>query len=100
VTRAAGYRIRGGATETFLARLAALELPAALGDSLTPVRQVITVLEQELAAADTRVATLTAEVPVVRRLTTVPSMCPVTATAFVAALDDFSDLPGGEGPRK
>ena len=97
VTRAAGYRIGGGATETFLTRLAALELPAALGDRLMPVRRVITVLEQELAAADKQVATRVADDPVVQRLTTLPTIGPVTATAFVAALDDVRRFAGRRG---
>jgi transposase len=97
VTRAAGYRIRGGATETFLTRLAALELPASIGPSLMPVRRVITVLEQELATADTRLATRAADDPVVQRLTTLPSIGPVTATAFVAALDDVRRFAGRRG---
>jgi transposase len=97
VTRAAGYRIRGGATETFLTRLTALALPVSLSESLAPVRRVIEVLEQALTAADTRVATHAAEAPGVRRLTTMPSIGPVTATAFVAALDDVGRFAGRRG---
>lgn len=100
VTRAAGYRIRSGATETFLTRLAALERPAAVADSLAPVRRIIAVLEQELAAADTRVAAVATENPVVQRLTTLPSIGPVTASAFVAALDDVQRFAGRRGPRR
>lgn len=97
VTRAAGYRLASGVTETFLQRLAALELPAAIADRLRPIHPVITVLEQELAAADTRVATLAASDPVVQRLTTLPSIGPITATAFVAALDNVQRFAGRRG---
>ena len=59
ITRGAGFRIRSGRTETFLARLAALEL-------------------------------LVAGAPVVKRLTTFPGIGPITATAYVAALDNVA----------
>src|SRR5262249_29940266 len=39
ITRGAGYRIAGGATETFVTRLAALDLPTAMRESLAPVHQ-------------------------------------------------------------
>lgn len=52
ITRAAGFRLRSGRTETFLDRLAALELPAAMTTTLLPLRSVIEVLDDELAAAE------------------------------------------------
>jgi transposase len=94
ITRAAGFRIRSGRTETFLDRLAALDLPATMTATLTPLRSVIEVLDDELATADARFETLVAEDPVVKRLTTVPSIGPITATAYVAALDDAARFDG------
>ena len=44
----AGYRIAGGATETFLTRVAALDLPASVSESLVPVRSVMQLLDKEL----------------------------------------------------
>ena len=38
-----------------------------------------------------------AEDPVVKRLTTCPSIGPITATAFVAALDDVRRFDGRRG---
>ena len=52
ITRAEGFRIRSGRTETFLELLAALELPASMMATLLPLRSVIEVLDDELAAAD------------------------------------------------
>ena len=94
ITRGAGFRIRSGRTETFLDRLAALELPTSMIATLLPLRSVIEVLDDELAAADDRFATLAAEDPVVKRLMTLPSVGPITATAFVAALDDVARFDG------
>ena len=71
ITRAEGFRIRSGRTETFLDRLAALELPASMTATLLPLRSVIEVLDDELAAADDQFAKLVAEDPVAKRLMTV-----------------------------
>jgi transposase len=88
ITRGAGLRIRSGSTGSFLVRLAALELPAAIAEMLAPLQRVIAVLNDEIAIADDRFARLAAQDPVVARLTTVPGVGIITATAYVAALDD------------
>lgn len=94
ITRAAGFRIRSGRTETFLTRLDALDLPAPMKATLLPLRSVIEVLDDELASADDQFAARVASDVVVKRLTTLPSIGPITATAFVAALDDVSRFTG------
>ncbi len=86
-----------GATETFVTRLAALDLPTAMRESLAPVHHVMEVLDEELAKADAHFAALTADDPVVKRLTTCPSIGPITAAAFVAALDDVRRFDGRRG---
>jgi transposase len=68
--------------------MAALELPASITETLAPLQRLIAVLNDELATADDRVARIAAEDPVVTRLTTVPGIGAITATAYVAALDD------------
>ena len=57
-------------------------------DTLAPVRRVIELLNTELTGADETFATHVVEDPVVRRLTTLPGIGPITASAYVAALDD------------
>jgi hypothetical protein len=52
--RSQGYRIAGGATETFLIRLVALDLRVSVSESLMPVRSVMELLNHELADADQR----------------------------------------------
>jgi transposase len=64
ITRSQGYRIAGGATDTFLTRLAALDLPVSVSESLVPVRSVMALLNHELAEADQRFETLVAEDPI------------------------------------
>jgi transposase len=90
ITRTAGLRIRSGQTETFLRRLGALEMPLAMQTTLTPLRTLIEVLDDELALADAQFAELVASDPVLKRLTTFPGIGPITASAFVAALDTAS----------
>ena len=97
ITRGAGYRIAGGATETFRTRLAALDLPAEMRDSLAPLERVIARLDDELEQADARFVAMVADDPVVQRLTTCPSIGPITATALVAALDDVHRFRGPRG---
>jgi transposase len=88
VLRGAGLRIRSGSTGSFLVRMAALELPASITETLAPLQRLIAVLNDELATADDRMARIAAQDPVVARLTTVPGIGTITATAYVAALDD------------
>ena len=52
--------------------------------TLLPLRRLIEVLDDELASADDRFAAMGTNDVVVKRLTTLPSIGPITATAFVA----------------
>ena len=51
-------------------------------------------LDDELASADDQFAAMVANDTAVKRLTTLPSIGPITASAFVAALDDVSRFAG------
>jgi transposase len=90
ITRGAGFRIRSGSTESFLDRVTALDLPSSITGTLSPLRNTIEVLNEELTRADDTFANLVAADPVVTRLTTLPGIGPITASAYVAALDDAS----------
>jgi hypothetical protein len=54
VLRGAGLRIRSGSTGSFLVRMAALELPASITETLAPLQRLIAVLNDEIATADDR----------------------------------------------
>ncbi len=85
ITRGAGLRVRRGSTGSFLVRVSALDLPSSIRETLTPLQRLIALLNEELVTADDQFATIAAQDPVVARLTTVPGIGPITATAYVAA---------------
>ena len=89
-----GLRVAPGASPRFLARLAAVELPLTLQAELRPLLALLRPLNEEIAAADARIAVLAEHDPLVARLTTAPGVGPVTATAFVATLDDVTRFAG------
>ena len=59
-------------------------------ERLAPLRTVIDVLDDEINHADGQLAQAVADDPVCQRLTTLPGIGPVTASAYVAALDDVT----------
>lgn len=87
ITRGAGLRIGGGQSKTFLTRLQALEMSATMTTTLSPLRSVIEILNDELESADDQFKALVEADPLVKRLTTLPGIGPITASAFVATLD-------------
>lgn len=90
LTRAEGLRLRSGSAETFGRRLAALELSPPLAATVAPVCQLLACINAEVRRADGRLGELVTTDPDIARLTTFPSIGPITAAAFVAALDDVT----------
>ena len=88
--RGDGLRLPGGVAETVPTRLATLTIPRALKEALSPLVELLHHLNAAIHAADRHVTALAAANPVVTRLMTVPGIGPVTATAFVAVLDDVA----------
>ena len=83
-----GGRVPTGSAEAFSRRVLALRLPGRLLSEIAPLLAVLRHVNQQLAYSDARIAALTDTDSRVRRLRSVPSVGPVTAAAFVAALDD------------
>jgi transposase len=65
-------------------------MSAVMKTTLAPLCTLIEVLDDELALADAQFEELVANDPVLQRLTTLPGIGPITASAFVAALDRAS----------
>jgi hypothetical protein len=83
-----GWRVPTGSAEGFIRRVLALRVPGRLLSELAPLLAVMRQVNQQLAYSDARIAAVARTDERVARLQTVPSVGPVTAAAFVAALDD------------
>jgi transposase len=93
VLRRDGICLPSGSAAGFLRRLAQVTLPPAVQTVIAPLVAVLEPLNAAIAAGDTRVAAQVSAHPVVRRLCTVPGVGPLTATVFVATLDDITRFP-------
>ena len=90
LVRRDGLRVAGSESERVAERIAALELSATLAGELAPLFALLAPLNAEIAAADCRIAALTAADPIVTLLTTAPGIGPITASALVATIDDIT----------
>ena len=90
LARRDGLRVPARESHLVAQRLAALELPAALAAELAPLVAVLGPLNEQVAAADRRIAALSEADPVVALLATAPAIGPVTASALVATIDDIT----------
>jgi transposase len=97
--RQEGIKPERKSSSTFAARVRELGMPVDLAVEMSPVLDLIDTLTAQIRRADERVAEV-AKDETHQRLMSVPGVGPVTAVAFVAALDDSEALPGTEtGPR-
>ena len=71
----------------------ALPLPGRLRSVVAPLLAVMRPLNQQLAYSDATIEHLAVQDPRVPRLRSVPSIGPVTAAAFLAAIDDVGRFP-------
>jgi transposase len=95
--RQEGLRLPSGDAAAALARLARLELPAALARVLDPLQTWLATLQTLLAHADARVTTTATADPVAQSLMSVPGVGPVIALTYRAVLDTparFGNDPG------
>jgi len=86
--RQQGYRVPSGSAERFADRVRSLPLPGRLLSGVAPLLAVMRHLNRQLAYPDARIEHLAAQDPRVPRLRSVPCIGPVTAAAFLAAIDD------------
>lgn len=90
LVRRDGLRVAGSEAERVVQRIAALELSDVLASELRPLFTVLAPLNAQIAAADRRLAALTADDRAVALLATAPSVGPITAAAIVATVDDIA----------
>lgn len=90
LVRRDGLRVASSEAHLVARRIAALEVSATLAAELLPLFQVLAPINDEIHAADRRITQLTTSDPVVARLTTAPSIGPITAAAIVATIDDVT----------
>jgi transposase len=92
--RREGLRVRSGNADHFLRRVAEVETGDSLQARLQPLLRLLAEVQDELKAADRRIADIVRDDPVIQRLCSVPGVGPITATAFVATIDTIDRFAG------
>jgi transposase len=82
--RQEGCRLPSGSADHVLARLAQLDVPAAVHSVLGPLRTCLATLEELLTQADAAMTTRARRDAHARRLMTVPGVGPIIALSFQA----------------
>ena len=94
-----GFRVSTGASRYFLPRLARLELPELLAAEVAPLVALLRELNERIRQVDAELAKGAEEDEVVTRLRSVPGVGVITATSFVAALDEAKRFPSAKQAR-
>jgi transposase len=95
VTRMAGIHLATrGPAEAFLKCVGATDLPTAVAEAIAPLVALIPELNGHIATADRQLKAIAETDAAMRRLMTMPGIGPITAAAFVAAIDDVSMFHG------
>jgi len=92
--RREGLRVRSGAAYSFAERVGELEVPEWLRLGMGPVLATMEPINQQLEEVERSIHRIVQGDPVVQRLSTAPGIGPVTAVAFVAALDGVERFDG------
>ena len=86
--RQQGYRVPSGSAECFVRRVQGRPLPGRLLSVVAPLLALTRPLNRQLSYSDATIEHLAVQDPRVPRLRSVPSVGPVTAATFIAAIDD------------
>jgi transposase len=86
--RQEGIRVPSGGAATFAKRVRALELTSELRDAVEPLLKTHEDVCAQIELVDQKVERAVKDDERVQRLTTVPSVGPVTAATFIAIVDD------------
>jgi transposase len=87
LARREGCRITTGVSHSFAARVEQAELPRHVLTQIELLLIMLKSLNERIKLADEKVAEIVRDDEVVKRLTTVPGVGPVTATTYAATLD-------------
>jgi transposase len=87
--RQEGIRVPSGGAPSFAKRVRTLELSEELSQAIQPLLETHERVCEQIDALDARVAKIVASDERTKRLTTVPSVGPVTALTFVVVVDDI-----------
>ena len=90
LVRRDGLRVAASEAHLVAKRIAALEISDALGAELLPLFEVLVPINEQIAAADRRIAALARTDAEMALLATAPSIGPITASAVVATVDDIN----------
>ncbi len=90
LVRRDGLRVAASEAHLVAKRISALELSDTLAAELLPLFQVLAPINDQITAADRRIAALTQADPAVALLTSAPMIGPITASAIVATVDDVT----------
>jgi transposase len=90
MVRQQGLRVPSGGAEGFCDRLAKVELPAEVTETLKPLVALLAKLNQQIKKTEQRIALGNKKDKRCMRLQTAPGVGPITAAAFVSTIDDAS----------
>jgi transposase len=85
--RRGGCRIKSGLSRSFVARVEQATLPQRVLLQIEPLLITLKSLNEQIKRADEKVVQIARDDEVVKRLTTVPGVGPVTASTYAATLD-------------
>jgi len=88
-----GCHVPSGSAESFVPRVQGLPLPGRVRSVVAPLLALLRPLNRQLTYSDTTIEHLAVQDPRVPRLRSVPCVGPVTAAAFLAAIDDVGRFP-------
>lgn len=90
LVRRDGLRVAASESHLVAKRIAALELSDFLAAELLPLFSVLSPINDQIDAADLRIAALAENDVTVALLATAPSIGPITASAIVSTVDDIT----------
>jgi transposase len=90
LVRRDGLRVASSEAHLVAKRIAALELSDTLAAELLPLFHVLAPINEQIADADSRIATLAQHDAAMALLASAPAIGPITASAVVATVDDVT----------